>query len=101
MLPTRNPEAPLKIGDIGLSILGQALEYALFFAKYWEQLAAKADRLEFVQGPKRPFDVYFVSNVYHPRFDAAVSYLQAQKNKWGFQFIKIRLGETTDFSPVP
>ena len=89
----------LKLDDEKLEVISQILDYALFFRCYIS-LLKNLTIIKKTFGTsirKGEISCYVVNNHFHPRFDRILKFYSTKNKDYGFQLIKIVLGDTTEF----
>jgi len=89
----------LKINDSKLEVISQILDYALYAARYKNQLCTLLEK-QFESSPsllpsnfrKKQIKAYVVNNNFHPRFDGVLKYYNPQSQKFPFSILKLALG---------
>ena len=93
----------LKVGDVKLEVMAQALDYALFFSCYRILLAGFLSN--HLLEPKSPIDpeipitCYIANNRFHRCFSGIAPYYAPTLEKPPFSFRRIDLGNTSDLEP--
>ena len=91
----------LKIDDSAISLISQALDYALFFARYKnaKNFSKNVDDVlgDQWRGKTPPIVAYMVANYFHPKMEAILPYYATVKGKFDFELRRIHLGAVERF----
>jgi len=86
----------LKVNDSKLDVLAQALDYALFFSCYRQQLTKQLSRdLSCPVAPTTEIACYIASNCFHPKFPEVSEFYSPRSKKWRFVLKQCELGRIT------